>query len=103
MVVVTLKHLHEEARRYPDARSEIAAWYSIVRESRWTSFVDVVQTIPNADCVDGYVIFNVRRHRYRLVTVVHYARKKEGRVTMGHVYTRSFLTHKQYDDRSNWG
>jgi len=52
----------------------------------------------DADAVDGYVIFNIRRNRYRLITVVHYARPNTG----GHIYIRSFLTHKQYDNRSNW-
>ncbi len=102
MVVVTLKHLNEAAARFADARSEIAAWYSVAREARWKGFIDVLHTMPDADAVDGYVIFNIRRNRYRLVTGVHYARQKGDRVTMGHVYIRSFLTHKQYDKRSNW-
>lgn len=102
MVVVTLKHLHEAAAKYPDAKSEIAAWYAVARQARWKSFVDVAKAIPDADAVDGYTIFNVRRNRYRMVTVIHYAREIDGRATMGHVYVRSFLTHKQYNDRSHW-
>jgi len=46
--------------------------------------------------------FNIRRNRYRLVTIIHYSRQKGGRITEGHVYIRSLLTHKQYDDRKNW-
>jgi len=38
----------------------------------------------------------------RLVTIIHYSRQKGGRITEGHVYIRSLLTHKQYDDRKNW-
>lgn len=102
MVVVTLRHLHEAAARYPEARAEIAAWYAIVRQVRWRSFVDLAQTMPDADAVDGYVVFNFRHNRYRLITVVHYSKEKQGRLTMGHVYIRSFLTHKQYDNRANW-
>ena len=102
MVVVTLRHLNEAAAAFPDAASEIAAWYAIARQARWTSFVDVVRTIPDADAVDGYVIFNVRHNRYRLVTVIHYAKETGVRRTMGHVYIRSFLTHKQYDKKANW-
>ena len=56
----------------------------------------------DADYVDGYVIFNIRRNRYRLITVIHYAKTSEENQTDGHVYIRSFLTHKEYDNRENW-
>lgn len=102
MHVVTLKHLSEASAKYPDAKKEIAAWCEIVRSVRWTSFVDVRKVFNDADAVDDYVFFNIRHNRYRLVTVIHYARERNGRNTMGHTYIRSFLTHKQYDDRANW-
>lgn len=102
MHVVTLKHLSEAATKYPDAAKEIASWYVIVRTARWTNFADVRRTFADADAVDGYVIFNIRHNRFRLVTVIHYARERHGRPTMGHVYVRSFLTHKQYDNPANW-
>jgi mRNA interferase HigB len=62
----------------------------------------VKQTFPDADCVDGYVIFNIRHNRYRLVTVVHYSKVHNGQQTMGHIYIRSFLSHREYDRRENW-
>lgn len=102
MHVVTLKHLNEAAEIYPDAANEITAWYQIVKASRWSSFVEVKQTFPDADYVDGYVIFNIRHNRYRLVTVVHYSKERHGQQTMGHIYIRSFLTHREYDRRENW-
>jgi mRNA interferase HigB len=102
MHVVTLKHLHEASVRYKDAAKEIAAWYKIVTQVRWTSFVEVRQIFPDADNVDGYVIFNIRRNRYRLITVIHYAKERKGKMTQGHVYIRSFLTHKEYNDKANW-
>lgn len=102
MHVVTRKHLTDAASRYPDAAGEIAAWVRIVEDARWENFVQLRQTFTDADDVEGYVIFNIRRNRYRLVTVVHYARERNGKPTMGHVYIRSFLTHKEYDNRANW-
>jgi mRNA interferase HigB len=89
-------------KQYPDAASEIAAWAAIVQAVRWHSFAQVREIFKDADFVDGYVIFNVRRNRYRLITVIHYARTTRERQTDGHVYIRSFLTHKQYDNPSNW-
>lgn len=102
MHVVTLKHLNEAATKYPEAAKEIAAWYKVVADIRWTSFIEIRQTFPDADNADGYVVFNIRRNRYRLLTVVHYAKERTGKMTQGHVYIRSFLTHKEYDNKANW-
>jgi HigB_toxin, RelE-like toxic component of a toxin-antitoxin system len=42
------------------------------------------------------------RIRESLITVIHYAKTSGERRTQGHVYIRSFLTHKEYDNRGNW-
>lgn len=102
MHVVTRRHLADAETSYPDAAKEIRAWYKIVRDARWRNFIEVRQVFRDADSVDEYVIFNIRQNRYRLVTIIHYAREKDGGTTMGHIYIRSFLTHKQYDSRKNW-
>jgi mRNA interferase HigB len=101
MHVITRKHLIEAERRYPDAAGEIRAWFRVAQEARWRSFIELRNTIKDADDVDGYVIFNVRHNRYRLVTVIHYSRLREGRMTQGHIYIRAFLTHREYDSRAN--
>jgi mRNA interferase HigB len=102
MHVITRRHLKEAGEQYPDAAKEIQAWYTIVKQAKWRSFVDVRQTFKDADNVDQYVVFNIRHNQYRLITSIHYCREREGRLTEGHVYIRSFLTHKQYDNRKNW-
>jgi mRNA interferase HigB len=56
----------------------------------------------DADSVEGYVVFNIRQNWYRLITVTHYAKTTAETQTEGHVYIRSFLTHKEYDKRNNW-
>jgi mRNA interferase HigB len=100
--IVTRRHLQEAIVKYPDAASEIESWTSIVEAVRWRSFAEVRRWFKDADNVDGYVIFNIRQNRYRLITVIHYAKKSGERETGGHVYIRSFLSHKQYDNRGNW-
>jgi mRNA interferase HigB len=100
--IVTRRHLSEAISKYPDAAKEIEAWTNIVEAVRWSSFSEVRKWFKDADLVDGYVIFNIRNNRYRLVTVIHFAKMIGGRETKGHVYIRSFLTHKQYDNRANW-
>jgi mRNA interferase HigB len=100
--LVTRKHLNEAAARYQDAAQEIEAWTVIVESVRWHNFAELRSYFLDADYADGYVIFNIRQNRYRLVTVIHYAKTTVEKRKEGHVYIRSFLTHKQYDDRRNW-
>jgi len=102
MNVVTRKHPVEAQARFPDAAKEIQAWYMVAKAAKWQNFEEVRRVFTDADNVDGYVIFNIRRNRYRLITVIHYSRTKDGRITDGHVYIRAVLTHKEYDNRSNW-
>lgn len=102
MHIVTRRHLREAISRYPDAANEIEAWAGIVEAVRWQNFAEVRSWFRDADAVDDYVIFNIRQNRYRLVTVIHYAKTLGERQTGGHVYIRSFLTHKEYDNRRNW-
>lgn len=102
MNVVTRKHLVEAQLAYPDAAKELQAWFAIAKSARWKNFVELRQAFPDADAVDEYVVFNIRQNRYRLIAIVHYSRQKDGRVTEGHLYIRSFLTHKEYDNRKNW-
>jgi mRNA interferase HigB len=100
--IVTRRHLSEAIERYPDAANEIKAWVRIVEAVRWHNFVEVRRTFKDADYVDGYLIFNIRGNRYRLATVVHYAKTTDEVKTQGHVYIRSFLTHREYNNRCNW-
>jgi mRNA interferase HigB len=88
--------------KYPDAANEIEAWTGIVEKVRWHNFTEVRNMFKDADPVDGYVVFDFRHNRYRLVTVIHYAKTTEETETEGHIYIRSFLTHKEYDNRRNW-
>lgn len=102
VIIVTRKHLTEAMKSYQDAANEIKAWAAIVEAVRWHNFAEVRNMFKDADLVDAYVIFDVRHKRYRLITVIHYAKTMREMQTEGHVYIRSFLTHKEYDNRSNW-
>lgn len=87
---------------HPDAAKEIRAWKAIVGAVRWHSLEEVRTIFKDADLVDGYVVFNIRHNRYRLITVIHYVKTTREMQTEGHVYIRSFLTHKEYNNRGNW-
>ena len=102
MVVVTRRHVQQAMNQCPDAAIELRAWMSVASIARWKNMIEVVHTFKDADAVDGYTVFNIRRNRYRLVTVIHFSKQKDRLETQGHIYIRSFLTHSEYDDRKNW-
>ena len=102
MHIVTRKDLRQAMESYPDAANDFKAWTAIVEVDRWRDFQDVRSVFKDADSVDDYVIFNIRHNRYRLITVIHFAKTTSEMQTKGHVYIRSFLTHKEYNNRSNW-
>jgi mRNA interferase HigB len=101
--IVTRKHLREAMQEYPDAANEIKAWVAIVKGVRWHNFAVVRLMFRDADYINGYLVFNIRRNRYRLIAVIHYAKTTDEKRTEGHVYIRSFLTHKEYNDPRKWG
>jgi len=67
--------LKTAADRYPDAANEIGAWATIIEAVQWQNFAEGRSVIRDADYVNGYVVFNFRQNRYRLITVIHYAKK----------------------------
>ena len=71
-------------------------------ECRFIPATEVRGTFKDAGNVRGYVIFKVRQNRYRLITVIHYEKTTAQKRTQGHVYIRSFLTHKEYNNPANW-
>jgi mRNA interferase HigB len=97
MHIVTIKRLQQAAEEYREAAAEIGAWTRIVKLARWRNFAELRATFPDADNVDGFVVFNIRHNRYRLIAAVHYAKRIDSKLTLGHVYIGAFLTHKDYD------
>jgi mRNA interferase HigB len=99
--LVTVKHLEESRAKYKDAAGEIEHWQTTVNTARGHNFEEVRSVYKGADNVDGCVIFDFRRNRYRLV-YGHPLRKdgeekEDSRARLKAV----FLTHKEYDKPKN--
>jgi len=100
--IVTKKHLLEAAETYKDAADEIEAWQAIFKGAHWHNFQEVRAIFKHADPVGKFVVFDIRNNRYRLIAIIHYVKTIKGKQTEGHVFIRSFLTHKEYNDPANW-
>jgi mRNA interferase HigB len=93
MHIITHKRIREFVAKYPDSQSSLETWYQIVSQTNYESFSQLRQHFGSADYVGGLVIFNISGNKYRLITAIHFNRKK--------VYIRAILTHPEYD-KGQW-
>lgn len=76
-----------------DVQQEAFAWYSVARSANWRDLNAVRMQFPDADLVNGLLVFNIRHNRYRLIVFPVFARKK--------LYIKALMTHKEYS-REEW-
>jgi mRNA interferase HigB len=82
--------LKEFTEKYPDSKTALQEWVSIVRKSEWNSFADIKKTFNSVDAVGNQrYVFNIKGNNYRLVMVVKF--------TVGFIYVRFIGTHAEYD------
>ena len=93
MHVITRNRLTEFAEKHPGTKTALATWYQLIKKTDFSSFVELRAIFPSADQVGKLTVFNVGENRVRLVTAIHYNRKK--------VYIRAVLSHEEYD-RGRW-
>jgi mRNA interferase HigB len=76
-----------------DVQTDALAWYRTARSADWDSFAAIRRQYPDADLVNGLLVFNIRQNRYRLIVYPVFSRRK--------LYVKALLTHKEYD-RKEW-
>jgi mRNA interferase HigB len=81
------------ARKSKDVQTEVLAWYRTARRATWDSFSSVRRQFPDADFVNGLLVFNIRQNRYRLIVFPVFHRHK--------LYVKALLSHKEYD-KGEW-
>jgi len=86
------------SKENPQAESGLLYWHKLTKAARWSSLGDVRATFPRADAVTvksgrTVVVFNIAGNKYRLITAIHYNRRK--------VFTLMVLTYAEYS-RGRW-
>ena len=89
MHVISRKKLREFWTKHSQARDPLETWYRVVKHAEWDSFADVRLTFNSADAVGRFVVFNIAGNNYRLISAIHYNRRK--------LFVRHVLTHREYD------
>jgi mRNA interferase HigB len=91
MRIISKKKIKEFGAKHPDAKAALDEWYTKTRHASWQGFEDVKQTFPQVDRYGCCYIFDIGA--YRLITWIVFE--------FYTVYTRTILTHKEYD-RKGW-
>lgn len=93
MHIITQKKIWDAQSAYPEAAEALDGWYRIMKRNTFSNFAEVKNIFNSVDKVANYFVFDVGGNKLRLITTIHFNRKK--------VYIRSVLTHKMYD-RGLW-
>jgi mRNA interferase HigB len=93
MHVISKSALLEFWEKHPDAAGPLQAWFRTMEREVFFDFNDLRATFASADYVEGLTVFNMGGNKYRLITAIHYNRRK--------VFVRAVLTHAEYD-KSRW-
>ncbi len=89
MRVISRKCLTELAKRHPDAKPALEAWFHEAQDADWASPAQVKQQYATASILKhGRVVFNICGNKYRLVVKINYPYRV--------VYVRFVGTHADY-------
>ena len=90
MRVISRKWLKELARKHPDAKPGLDAWFHEAEDADWANPAQVKAQYATASILkNGRVVFNTAGNKYRLVVRINYAYRV--------VYVRFAGTHIDYD------
>src|SRR6266566_986181 len=90
MRVISRKPLNEFAKRYPEAKAELDAWFHEAEAARWTTPAQIKEQYGNASILKGSrVVFNICGNKFRIVVKINYP--------YSIVYVRFAGTHRDYD------
>lgn len=82
--------MNELARRYPEAKDELDAWFHEAEGAHWGNPAQVKEKYGSASILKGSrVVFNICGNKYRLVVKINYS--------YAVVYVRFAGTHREYD------
>jgi mRNA interferase HigB len=96
--IIKTTALRDYGRRFPKAANAVADWARLARAGEWRNLAEARRTFPHADAVKvrsgrTVTVFNVCGNDFRLITAIHYDRRK--------VFILGFLTHAEYT-RAFW-
>ena len=90
MRVISRKPLNELAKRCPEAKGELDAWFHEAEAATWANPAEIKAQYANASILKkSRVVFNLCGNKFRLVVRINYP--------YSIAYVRFAGTHREYD------
>lgn len=90
MRIISERTIRKYYESFPNARTALEEWVSIVNKSKWKCFADIKNAFNSVDYVGNqHYVFNIKGGDYRLVVVVRYIPQ--------FVLIRFIGTHQEYE------
>jgi mRNA interferase HigB len=89
MHVISKRALRDFYSIHDRAKGPLLAWHRLLECNDFSDLNDLRGVFPSADYTAPFTVFNIGGNRFRIVTAIHYNRRK--------VYVRAVLTHAEYD------
>lgn len=93
MHIISKKKLREYYKDNVQSKLPLIEWYEKMKICKAKNIDELRTIFKSADPVYGYTVFNIGGNNYRLITDIHYNRKK--------CYIRKIWTHSEYDQAVN--
>ena len=89
MHVISKTKLVEFWNEHPDAKKPLYAWLRLARKEEFLNFSELKASFGSVDIVGRLFVFDIGGNKYRLISAVHFNRKK--------IFVRAILRHSDYD------
>lgn len=93
MHVISKKKVADFIEKHPTSKGSLESWYKIVSKTDYKSMNELKKHFSAVDNVEGLYVFNISGNNFRLISAIHFNRKK--------LYIRDILTHSEYD-KNKW-
>ncbi|WP_052006545.1 type II toxin-antitoxin system HigB family toxin [Leptospira wolffii] len=93
MHIISWKKISDFVTKHPNSGPSLKSWFRVVQNTDFKDFDELRKVFKSADQVGKFTVFNISGNNFRLISAIHYNRKK--------VFIRYVLTHSEYD-RGKW-
>lgn len=93
MHIISWKKISDFVTKHPNSGPSLKSWFKVVHNTDFKDFDELRKVFKSADQVGKFTVFNISGNNFRLISAIHYNRKK--------VFIRYVLTHSEYD-KGKW-
>jgi len=72
MRILARSTLRDFWEQNPDAETGLKTWFTKIKKAEYTTPAEIIKDFKSADYVHGFIVFNIAKNKYRLVTAFRY-------------------------------